>query len=243
MIYDGIITKPPIEQLLMHSGVKGMEWKDHKYIKKANGDYYYTEGSGGGSSSGGSTYGEYKKGDSDFDEKNYSEKNRLGDTDFYGFTKPDGSVVILEEDMKWTLPKGTKLTPELTKRLEDFNKDIEARRNKGEKITGAEWNKLAKQAIDSRSSSSPSGDGKLSDKDLDNLSDMVIRGEFKNGNERKELLSEYYQDIQKLVNQKLGKKSKSKTKDSDSSTKKSDNPDYEIKEGPNHYKYKVRKKK
>ena len=244
MIYDGVITKPPIEQLLIHSGVKGMEWKNHKYIRKANGDYYYLEGSGGGSSSGGSTYEEYKKDDSDFDEKNYSEKNRLGDTNFYGFTKPDGSVVILEEDMKWTLPKGTKLTPELTKRLEAFDKDIEARRNKGEKITGAEWDKLAKQAIDGGSSSTPSGDGKLSDKDLDNLSDMVIRGEFKNGNERKELLSEYYQDIQKLVNQKLKNKTKSnKEESSKSADKKSEsNLDYEIKEGNNHYKYKVKKK-
>ena len=235
MIYDGVITKPPIEQLLIHSGVKGMEWKNHKYIRKANGEYYYTEGSG----SGGSKYSEYKKDDSDFDEKNYNEKNRLGDTDFYGFTKPDGTVVILEEDMKWSLPKGTKITPELIKRLEAFYKDIEARRNKGEKVTADDWDRLAKQAIDGESAN----DGKLSDRDKENLSNMVIRGEFNNGKDRKGLLGEHYQEIQDLVNQKLKNRTASKKEDSKSEDKKSSSEsDYEVKDGNNHYKYKVKKK-
>ena len=237
MIYDGVITKPSLEKLfMMHSGVKGMEWKDHKYIRKANGEYYYTEGSG----SGGSKYEEYKKGDSDFDEKNYDEKNRLGDTDFFGFTKPDGSVVILEEDMKWTLPKGTKITPELIKRLESFDKEVESRRNKGENVTADDWDRLAKQAIDGESTN----DGKLSDKDKENLSNMVIRGEFKNGKDRKELLGDHYQEIQDIVNQKLKNKTKSNKEEASKSVdKKSEsNSDYEIKEGNNHYKYKVKKK-
>ena len=51
-------------------------------------------------------YSEYSKDDKDFDEKNYSEANRLGDTDFYGWQKEDGSWVILEEDMKFTIPAG-----------------------------------------------------------------------------------------------------------------------------------------
>lgn len=194
MIYDGIITKPPIEQVLKHAGVEGMTWKEHKYIRKANGTYYYPEGSG----SGGSIYSEYTKNDRDFDEKNYSDKNRLGDTNFYGFTKPDGTVVILEEDMKWALPKGTKLTSELIKRLESFDRDIESRRNKGEKVTADDWNRMAKQAIDGGSNN-----GKLSERDIENLSNEVIRGNFKNGKERKDLLGEYYQQIQDRVNQKL----------------------------------------
>ena len=235
MIYDGVIVKPPIEQLLMHSGVKGMEWKNHKYIRKANGEYYYTEGSGGG----GSKYEEYKKDDSDFDEKNYDEKNRLGDTDFYGFTKPDGSVVILEEDMKWTLPKGSKITPELIKRLEAFDKEVESKRNNGEKFTADDWDRLAKQAIDGESTN----DGKLSDKDKENLSNMVIRGEFNNGKDRKDLLGEHYQEIQNLVNQKLKSKSASNKNISKSSDEKQKpDSDYEIKEGNNHYRYKVKKK-
>lgn len=204
MIYDGIITKPPLDELLRHSGVEGMTWKDHKYIRKANGTYYYPEGSGGG----GSTYGEYTKGDKDFDEKNFSEKNRLGDTDFFGFTKPDGSVVILEEDMKWTLPKGTKITPDLIKRLEAFDRTMEEKRNNGEKYDNNIWVQMAKQAIDG---DSKPNDGKLSERDIENLSNEVIRGNFKNGKERKDLLGEYYQQVQDRVNQKLkGSTKKSK---------------------------------
>ncbi len=45
--------------------------------------------------------------------------------------------------------------------------------------------------------------GNLSEKDLENLANEVIRGNFGNGEQRKELLGEYYQEIQDLVNQKL----------------------------------------
>ena len=240
MIYDYVISKPPLEDVIKHVGVEGMTWKEHKYIRKANGSYYYPEGSGG------STYGEYSKNDPDFDEKNYNEKNRLGDTDFYGFTKPDGTVVILEEDMKWTLPKGTKLTPELVKRLESFDKEIESRRNRGEKVTADDWNALAKKAIDGESSNN----GGLSERDIDNLSNEVIRGNFKNGKERRDLLGEYYQQVQDRVNKKLkgssSNKSSKKGKISKTETKSADIKekvlDYEVKNGNNHYKYKVKKK-
>lgn len=57
------ILTPSRMEMLEHSGVKGMEWKEHKYIRKANGTYYYPEGSNAAKVS------EYKKGDSDFDEK------------------------------------------------------------------------------------------------------------------------------------------------------------------------------
>ena len=53
-----------------------------------------------------STFSEYTKGDSDFDDKNFDEKNRVGDSDFFMAKRPDGSTVILEEDMKWVIPKG-----------------------------------------------------------------------------------------------------------------------------------------
>ena len=239
MIYDGIISKPPMEELLEHAGVEGMIWKEHKYIKKKDGTYYYPEGSGGGS-----TYGEYSKNDPDFDEKNYDDKNRLGDTDFYGFTKPDGTVVILEEDMKWTLPKGSKITPELVKRLEAMDKDIEARRQRGEKVDADMWNSMAKKAIDGDSK------GGYSERDIENLSNEVIKGKLGNGKERKDLLGEYYQMVQDRVNKKLkgskssnNKKSDNK-KESKTTLKETSKPelDYEVKNGNNHYKYRVKKK-
>lgn len=184
MMYDGIINKPPIEKVLKHSGVKGMEWKDHKYIRKANGSYYYPEGSSGAKMS------SYTKDDPDFDDANYSEKNRIGDTDFFGFTNKDGKFVVINEDTKWIMPNG-KVTPEMINRLKNF---------KGAR-KGKSWEDAATEAVTGKKN-----DGKLSEKDIDNLSNEVIRGNFKNGQQRKELLGSYYQQIQDRVNQKLKKK-------------------------------------
>lgn len=172
---------PNYYDYIKHSGVKGMTWGDHKYIRKANGSYYYPEGSNAAKVS------EYKKGDPDFDEKNYNNKNRLGNTDFYAFTRPDGKVVILQEDMKWELPNGQKISPEMIKRLEGL----------GAAKSNDEFINNATNAI------SGGSNGKLSEKDIDNLSNEVIRGNFKNGNERKALLGEHYQQVQDMVNKKL----------------------------------------
>lgn len=50
-------------------------------------------------------FSNYKEDDPDFDDKNYSESNRVGNTDFFMYKRDDGRTVILEEDMKWVLPK------------------------------------------------------------------------------------------------------------------------------------------
>lgn len=97
------------ENYLIHS--KG-PWKDHKYTAKkmgSNGKPIYI-------------YSEYKEGDKDFDyegeewEKNFK---RVGDTDGFVKTNPDGTITIVEEDMKWTLPKGTKVNDDLVNKLLD----------------------------------------------------------------------------------------------------------------------------
>lgn len=79
------------------------EWKNsekgQKYMKNVS-------TSEGGHKLNKSQFSEYKKGDSDFDDKNFAEKNRVGDSDFFMAKRPDGSTVILEEDMKWIIPKG-----------------------------------------------------------------------------------------------------------------------------------------
>lgn len=79
------------------------EWKNsekgQKYMKNVS-------TSEGGHKLNKSQFSEYKKGDSDFDDKNFKEKNRVGDSDFFMAKRPDGSTVILEEDMKWIIPKG-----------------------------------------------------------------------------------------------------------------------------------------
>ena len=179
MMYDYVINKPPIEKVLKHSGVKGMSWKKHKYISNTNGIYKY-QGDGGAKMS------TYTKGDPDFNDANYSEKNRIGDTDFFGFTNKDGKFVVICEDTKWVMPNG-KVDPAMIERLKNI---------KGGK-TGAEWEKAANEAITGNPSNNV---------DLDDLSNRVIRGEFKNGKERKRLLGDVYNSVQELVNKKLRKR-------------------------------------
>lgn len=234
-----------VKDLYLKHSAKGSEWENHKYIKRIDGTYYYPDSYAGGrhlSDEQKSKYGEYDKNDPDFDEKNYNDKNRLGDTDFYGFTRPDGTVVILEEDMKWTLPAGTKITPELIKRLEAFDKTVETMRNNGQKVDANRWNEMAKEAIDGKSSGG--SDGKLSDKDVENLANEIIKkGSFGNGNKRKELLGDAYKQVQDKVNEILKGSSKKSDSKSSSSTKSksSDSSEYEVKDGGNHYKYKAKK--
>lgn len=211
-------SKEELEMELRHS-TKGSTWKKHKYIKRVNGTYYYPDSYEGGrhlpdgKNSGGAKYSEYTKGDPDFDDKNYADRNRLGNTDFYGFKRSDGIYVILEEDMKWELPAGTKITPELISRLEDWNKEVESRRNAGDLNTD-NWVEDVTNAINGGGKSS--GGGKLSSKDIENLAKEVLSGNFGNGKVRKDLLGEDYADVQKKVNEMMKKKTSKVVKHSDS---------------------------
>lgn len=93
-------------------------------------------------------FSEYTETDPDFAEINYSDYNRLGDTDFFGFIKSDGTVVILEEDMKWTLEKGGDLE-EITERLEAFEWKILKLRAEGkDRYTNDNWVQWATEAIE-----------------------------------------------------------------------------------------------
>lgn len=196
-----ILTHPVISNLILQHSAKGSTWKKHKYIKRVDGTYYYPKNYKGGRHLESSKYSEYSDGDHDFDDKNYSKKNQLGDTDFYGFQRSDGTYVILEEDMKWELPKGTKITPELIKRLESFDKTIEQKRQNGEKVSASDWEKMATSAIDGEDIDASGGD--YDSDDVEALAKEVIRGNFGNGNQRKELLGEAYSEVQKKVNEML----------------------------------------
>lgn len=149
----------------------------------------------------------YKEDDKDFDDSNYSEKNQLGDTDFYGWQKEDGSWVILEEDMKFTLPKGM-TREEIISRLEAYDKENEAKRQRGENYTHEDWVNGAKKALSNKSSEK--------EFDVDAAARDVIRGKYKNGAERKAALGDDYDLVQKRVNE-LMKKGNSSSKKSEGS--------------------------
>ena len=174
--------------------------------------------------SGDAKFAEYQKGDSDFDDANYSEKNRLGDTDFFGFQKPDGSWVILEEDMKWTLPAGMDRA-EMIKALEAFDKEMEAKRGN---YTSKDWQEAANKAINSASKKKSSDSGEK-EFDVDAAAMDVIRGKYGNGAERKAALGEDYAEVQKRVNE-LMKAQNDKTSTTSKEKNKTDSSSKETKE-------------
>lgn len=96
-----------------------------------------------------STYGEYKDGDHDFDDANYKEENRVGDSDFFVHKRKDGTNVILEEDMKWVLPKGVDAkSPAIQKAIQDFSDRVVSERKLGNHYTGDQWRDAVTKAID-----------------------------------------------------------------------------------------------
>ena len=103
-----------------------------------------------------STYGEYKDGDHDFDDENYKEENRVGDSDFFVHKRKDGTNVILEEDMKWVLPKGVDgKSPAIQKAIEDFADEVKSQRKLGNNYTGDQWRDAITNAIDEAVRSTP----------------------------------------------------------------------------------------
>ena len=106
---------------LRHHGIKGQKWGDRRFQNEDGsltqaGKERYSNGNSKRESAiryqkMKSSEKTYTKDDPDF-KMHYSvsddeaEKHRLGDTDFYLYTRPDGSKVMFEEDMKWDIPKG-----------------------------------------------------------------------------------------------------------------------------------------
>ena len=156
--------RPPMWSSLSHSA-KGSEWEEHEYIEEVDGKYYYPDSYEGGrhiSDLRGSSKMEksrYTDGDKDFDDKNLSENNRVGDTDFFSFERDDGRTVIIEEDMKWTLPEGVKMDTKMKKRLAAVEEEIARRRDNGENVSGDDWQKLVDEAIEGTKSKSKSSKG------------------------------------------------------------------------------------
>lgn len=90
----------------------------------------------------------YKENDSDFDDKNYDDSSRIGDTEFHINKRSDGKYVINEEDVKWVLSK--KPDAEMTKRLEAFDKYLDRAIEANVQYSADDWENWATQAINGR---------------------------------------------------------------------------------------------
>lgn len=194
---------------LEHSA-KGSHWKEHKYVKIIDGVYYYPEGYKGG-------------------------KYALPDGKSGDQTELD-ELKAMEESDKKTALKGwsSKLYKDIDENFDDdpaslFDPNSENYQNF--KLTLAEFAGIDADELDLSSeelekmrktaynhyakSSSKSGSDtqtdSLSEEDIDRLAREVIRGNYGNGQERKDKLGSHYQEIQDRVNQILGAGEKKKT--------------------------------
>lgn len=183
---------------LVHSA-KGTTWEEHKYIRRIDGTYYYPDDYVGGrhiSSLNNSN-------NSNSDEKD--ENGIIGDAYSRG---PDDllskdeiisslyDITGMKEEGLNNLLELYQVSMELGISIEDFmSKDNDML---WELAEGDPDHVEKMMAILQRSE--PEG-YKLSDQDVENLAQEVIRGNFGNGQVRKDLLGENYQQVQDRVNE------------------------------------------
>lgn len=162
---------------LEHSA-KGSTWEEHKYIKRIDGTYYYPD--------------------------NYSGGRHLPEGD------KDKKETSMEDDLfeKLKDSAGDELDSQLRG---SFDKILR------EKL-GVDWTTLPKEEVDKMQRSlidrlkaaekekkeNSSGDKiELTKNDVENLAKEVIKGQYGNGQTRKDLLGENYAEVQKRVNELL----------------------------------------
>lgn len=169
-------------KILRHSA-KGSTWEEHKYIKRLDGTYYYPDSYEGGR--------HLPDG-----EKENNSKEPLSKDD----------ILSKLEDMTGMKREGlTKLYNLSREKGYDSKgfRELLSILSEGDEEQAQKMIDLLKQDKSKMS---------LTSDDVDNLAREVIRGNFGNGQDRKDLLGENYQEIQDRVNQIL--------RSSDVSTKK-----------------------
>lgn len=157
--------------VLLHSA-KGSTWENHKYIKRINGTYYYPDSYEGGR--------HLPDGEKD---KNYSSKDEILDKleDITGM-KREGLSNLFD------------LSREKGYDSKEF-KDLLRILSEGDDDQANRMIDLIKQGEASKSSSTLSSD------DVEKLAMEVIRGNFGDGQIRKDLMGEYYEQVQNRVNE------------------------------------------
>ena len=122
----------------------------------------------------------YDKNDADWkvaDNDKNPDSHRVGDTDFFIYTRSDGSRFMVEEDMKWEVPSG--ITSEEAARIgqEQIDQDL--------------FNRTGKTREE------------INNEIYDKMADDVILGKYGNGADRVKALGAAYDEVQKRVNKKL----------------------------------------
>lgn len=187
---------------LVHSA-KGSTWEEHKYIKRIDGTYYYPDSYEGGRHL------------PDGDKKKESSEKDTGDGSF-----------SLEKNLYKKL-KGS-AGEQLSKDLR-FSFDKVLREQYGEewtKIPQEELDRMQRSLIDrleGRKETKEESKLELSETDIENLAKEVIEGKYGDGEIRKDIFGENYEEIQNRVNQLLKKSS--------ANTKMSDVPEEVVEEG------------
>ena len=170
---------------------EGSSWKKHKYIKRVDGTYYYPD-----SYEGGRHLPDGEK------EKSMEDDTKIFD-EFESFSKE----LMKKGEAYWDPEEVSKMTKEELGELYENMTGVKL----GDKDLDRLFN--SREARNKKSEDSTKND--LSEKDVENLAKEVIRGNFGNGQERKDLLGENYEEIQKRVNELMKGSAGSKTIPSD----------------------------
>lgn len=170
-------------QWIIHSA-KGSTWEDHKYIKRIDGTYYYPDDYVGGR--------HLPKGN---DSKSDKEKEE--------------NLEDWEKDLYSDLENTLKRNPGLFRLSEIHSDDFQDFRLTLEEFAGIDTDSLSDAEIErmrKKVQAHYAGTDDLTvddlkEADVEKLANEVIRGNFGNGQQRKELLGEFYSKIQSRVNE------------------------------------------
>jgi hypothetical protein len=175
---------------LVHSA-KGSTWEEHKYIKRLDGTYYYPDSyKGGRHLDSGDTNDSSNSKASAFKDK-FAELVKNGEA----YKDPDEKYSDMDLDD-----------------FRDLYNDIMG--------TSSTSDADLKKILASLQQDEGSGNEEsftLTSDEIDSLAKEVIRGNFGNGDERKEAIGEHYQEIQNRVNEIMKTSTVSTTKVSEAS--------------------------
>lgn len=166
---------PVVQDSFLKHSAKGSTWEEHKYIKRIDGTYYYPD-----SYEGGRHLPDGEDEESDSKDNSVSKDDMLSKLEEMTGMKRES----LDELYNLSKTKGYNSS--------EF-KELLSELSEGDDDQAKKMTDLMKNASSSKID--------LSENDVENLAKEVIRGNFGNGQVRKDLLGENYAEVQKRVNE------------------------------------------